>query len=303
MSSQPPGVRVPELRQLQVLVLTADELNFTRAAARLFMTQQAVSKVIRQLEREIGVALLERSTHTVRLTAAGESLVQDARQLLLLTAAAVDRAREIGDGRAGTVRVGVSPALGPGEREAVVLALRGDTSGLSVELSELRPDKAAELLRAREIDLAVVRFVPDLPSLRHAALTTTPARLYVPSGHRLAARITPVKLEELDGEQLLIWNAPGTPLTDLMIGRLRAAGVDVRPTLSPTSGMAVALSDLPDLGAVAIAPEGWQRTGRTVALPLADDVHLPLFVIWASDIPGAAVQRLRTALGHRGASG
>ncbi|MFI5843087.1 LysR family transcriptional regulator [Catenuloplanes sp. NPDC051500] len=290
---------MPELRQLQVLVLTADELNFTRAAARLFMTQQAVSKVIRQLEQEIGVALLERSTHTVRLTAAGESLVQDARQLLLLAASAVDRAREIGDGRVGTVRVGVSPALGPNEREAVVLALRGDTSGLSVELSELRPGKAAEALLAREIELAVVRFVPDLPSLEHAELRTAPARLYVPVGHRLAARTTPVTLEELDGERLLTWNAPGTPLTDLIVGRIRAAGADVRPTLSPTSGMALALSDLPDLGAVAIAPEGWQRTGRIVDLPLADAFHLPLFVIWASAAPSSAVQRLRAALSPR----
>ena len=62
---------MPELGQLRAFVAVAEELNFTRAAPRLFLGQQAVSKSIGQLERELGVMLLERTTREVRLTPAG----------------------------------------------------------------------------------------------------------------------------------------------------------------------------------------------------------------------------------------
>ena len=64
---------MPELRQLRAFVAVAEELNFTRAAERLHLGQQAVSKSVGQLERELGVALLERTTREVRLTPAGDA--------------------------------------------------------------------------------------------------------------------------------------------------------------------------------------------------------------------------------------
>ncbi|MFD5828481.1 LysR family transcriptional regulator [Lentzea sp. NPDC060358] len=287
---------MPELKQLRVLVAVADELNFTRAAAKLFMTQQAVSKVIRQVEHELGAELVARSTHAVRLTAAGESLVHDARRVLLLVAAAVDRVHEIAAARAGTVRVGVSPALGPGERDAVVDALRDRAPGLTVALNELRPEKVLTELQSREIELAVVRIAPDSPALDSAALAMTPTRLYVPAGHRLAARTTPVPAVELDGERLLVWSPPGTPLTDLIVSRLAESGAAVQPLMSLTTGMASALNDLTELAAVAIAPEGWHLPGRTVELHLAEDVLLPLVVVWPAGGSTTTVDRLRAAL-------
>lgn len=111
-----------------------------------------------------------------------------------------------------------------------------------------------------------------------------------------------MRLDELDGERLLTWNSPGTPFTDLMVGRLREAGAVVHPIMSSTSGMASALSDLPQLDAIAIAPGGWQSAGHIVELHLAEDFDLPLFVIWASGAPSSAVKRLRATLGRREAS-
>lgn len=83
---------MPELRQLRAFVAVAEELNFTRAAERLFLGQQAVSKSIRQLERELGVVLLERTTHEVRLTAAGAELLRDGRGALKAADTAFERA-------------------------------------------------------------------------------------------------------------------------------------------------------------------------------------------------------------------
>ena len=72
----------PELRHLRHFVAVAEELNFTRAAGRLYLAQQALSASIRQLERELGEPLFVRDTRRVSLTPAGETLLPRARRLL-----------------------------------------------------------------------------------------------------------------------------------------------------------------------------------------------------------------------------
>ena len=71
-----------ELRHLRSFVAVADELNFGRAAARLYLSQPALSRQISSLERLVGCELLRRSTHRVELTLAGEALLGRARELL-----------------------------------------------------------------------------------------------------------------------------------------------------------------------------------------------------------------------------
>jgi DNA-binding transcriptional LysR family regulator len=77
-----------ELRQLRYFVTLAEELHFGRAAAREHIVQSALSQQLQRLERELGVLLLERTTHYVRLSAAGAAFLIEARQIL----AQVDRA-------------------------------------------------------------------------------------------------------------------------------------------------------------------------------------------------------------------
>ncbi len=94
------------LRQLRVFLAVAEQLSFTRAADTLQLQQQTVSKTIRQLEDELGVELFERTTREVRLTAAGEALVASGRPVLAAADAAFDRARRVGTGSLGRIRVG-----------------------------------------------------------------------------------------------------------------------------------------------------------------------------------------------------
>jgi DNA-binding transcriptional LysR family regulator len=75
-------VVLPDLHRLRAFVVVAEELNFHHAAARLNMTQSPLSRVIKKLEGELGVALFHRSRHRVTLTAAGQCLVPQARALL-----------------------------------------------------------------------------------------------------------------------------------------------------------------------------------------------------------------------------
>lgn len=85
-----------ELRHLRAFVAVAEELNFSRAAERLFITQPALSRQIRNLERLLGVDLLTRSTHRVELTVAGEALLGRTRSLLGDLDAAVVTTQAVG---------------------------------------------------------------------------------------------------------------------------------------------------------------------------------------------------------------
>src|SRR5690348_16759845 len=103
------------------------------------MAQQAVSKSVAQLERSLGVELLERTTREVRLTAAGVALLEDAPSVLAAADGAFERAREVGRGLEGTIRVGASPAIGPVELAEVTTVLRDGVPDLGVSILEVRP--------------------------------------------------------------------------------------------------------------------------------------------------------------------
>jgi len=285
---------VPDLRQLRTFVALAEELSFTRAAERLFVGQQAVSKSVRQLERELGVELVERTTHDVRLTAAGAALLEAGRPALAAAEAAFAAAREAGQGLTGTIRVGVSPAVSPLDRQEVVAVLRRGAPEVSVSLLEVRPRDVRRLLRARELDLVLARTSDDAPDVDSAALRPTPAVLCVPAGHRLAGG-DPVALAQLDGERLLTWSPRGTAFTDLLLTRLAAAGAQVEPVESRVTG-STGLAELAERDAVALMPAGWPPADDVAHVALADDVTLPLLVLWPTGVPSAAVRRVRESM-------
>src|SRR5918999_4673400 len=102
-----------DLRELRYFLAVAEELNFTRAAARLHVAQQALSAAIRELEQTLAVRLFTRSTRHVALTSAGEQLVPAARRILADVGEAVQLVQQAAAGGGG--RLGVGNAIpGPG---------------------------------------------------------------------------------------------------------------------------------------------------------------------------------------------
>jgi DNA-binding transcriptional LysR family regulator len=285
-----------ELRQLRAFVAVAQELNFTRAAERLHLGQQAVSKSVRSLERELGVTLLERTTREVRLTPAGAAMLDGAVRALDAADAAVARAREVGRGDAGVVRVGVTPAVGPLERHEIVGALRAGAPGLAVSFHELRPGEVAPALRGGEVEVVVARTAAA--GVASAPLRPSPAELRVPAGHRLAGR-GPVALAELDGERLLTWSPPGTAYTETLLAAAAAAGAGMAPVEARVTGSA-SLTELAETAAVALVPRGWGDAPGTVTVALDHDVRLPLLALWRPGPEPPSVRRLRAALGGGG---
>jgi DNA-binding transcriptional LysR family regulator len=285
---------LPELRHLRVFLAVAEERNFTRAAERLHLAQQAVSKSIAQLERELGVELLERTSREVRLTGAGKALLADAPGVLAAADAAFARARGHGRGLAGSLAVGVTAAVGPGVLDHALTALRREAPALSIALREVRPREVLPKLRDRSLDLVLARSVQPEPGLEVVELPPTPAALVVPERHPLATREV-VDLAALDGERLLTWSPPGSPYTELLLELCRDAGAEVEPVETAITG-GTGLPELVALGAVALVPVRWPRVPGAVRVALAGDVTLPLVAVRAAGPATPPAARLIDAL-------
>ncbi|MFG2909003.1 LysR family transcriptional regulator [Kitasatospora sp. NPDC048286] len=154
-----------ELRQLRYFVTVAQHGSFTRAAQLLHLTQPGVSSQIRQLERELGHRLLDRSGRTVRLTPAGEAVLPHARAALASAAAAHRAAQEFGGLRRGHVRLGMvaGAALTPPSElgtfpglATTLAAFRQEHPGIDFSLAEDTTARMLTALREGRLDLAVV---------------------------------------------------------------------------------------------------------------------------------------------------
>jgi DNA-binding transcriptional LysR family regulator len=285
---------MPELRHLRVFLVVARERNFTRAAEQLHLAQQAVSKSIAQLERELGVELLERTSRDVRLTSAGEALLADAGAVVSAADAAFARARDHGRGIAGALTVGATAAVGAGVLDRAVGALRREAPALSVAIRDVRPREVAPMLRARQVDVVVARTALAAPGLDVVELPPTPAALAVPAGHRLAGEAA-VELAAIDGERLLTWSPEGTPYTDMLVERCSRAGAHVTPVESAVTGGS-GLVELAALEAVALVPASSPAVDGVVAVALRGEVTLPLLAVRAVGVLSPAVGRLLEAL-------
>jgi DNA-binding transcriptional LysR family regulator len=147
---------VPELRQLRAFVAVAEELNFTRAAERLHLGQQAVSKSVRGLERELGVDLLERTTHDVRLTQAGTASSRQAGRADRYRRSLRQGAERRPRGRGHRPRRALA-CRRSGRPRDVNRAIRDGSPRVAVSFHEVRPAEIAPRLRDRTLDLVIAR--------------------------------------------------------------------------------------------------------------------------------------------------
>jgi DNA-binding transcriptional LysR family regulator len=179
-----------ELRQLATFVAVAEEGSFTRAADRLHVVQSAVSAGVRNLEKELGVMLFDRSTHRVKLTDAGRALLPEARTTLAAAQAAKDAVDEARGGLRGTVMLGTMQAQGMRaiDLAGILAAFRAEHPAVDVEVRHVGgSSEMAHDVREGRLDLAFVALPGDGPSgLELIPLAREPIMLAVPARHPLA---------------------------------------------------------------------------------------------------------------------
>jgi DNA-binding transcriptional LysR family regulator len=185
-----------DLRQLRYFLTVAEELSFTRAAKRLNISQPPLSQQIQQLERTLGIKLLNRTSRRVELTAAGHALQTQARAILTQTEQAKQQVRFIGAGRTGKIDIGATGAI-----------LRGGLAELLAEYHSCMPDvrstihEQAPALQLKAVleyrtDVSFNRSVPSQEELASTLAWREEVLVILPKGHRLA-RLRHVPLGQL----------------------------------------------------------------------------------------------------------
>ncbi|WP_399096062.1 transcriptional regulator CynR [Streptomyces sp. BBFR2] len=195
-----------ELRHLRYLLAVAEQGNFTRAAEELHISQPTLSQQIKQLERTLGVQLLDRTGRTVRLTDAGAVYTDHARRALRDLAAAERAVHDVQDLSRGHLRLGVTPTFSAYLVGPLTAELHARHPGVRLTLAELTQDRIEAALLADELDLGIAFAGTHLPGVTATALFTETLSLVTGAPHTRAAS-GPVPVHALSEEQLALLSA------------------------------------------------------------------------------------------------
>jgi len=176
-----------ELRQLRYFVKVAETLNFSEAARSLFITQSTLSQQIRQLEDSLDTQLLNRTSHSVALTEAGEELLPYARRTLLDAELCEQRIRDLDKGLCGTLNIGVTYSFSPILTESLLTFMK-EFPKVKLKILYKPMSELMELLVSRDLDF-VLAFKPNepIPGVESHYLFQNFLAVIVPDSHPLAA--------------------------------------------------------------------------------------------------------------------
>ena len=267
---------------MRYFVAVAEERSFTRAAARLHLSQQSLSTAVKRLEAQLGTRLLERTSQRVELTAAGAALLAAAPAVL----AAMDDAVAAVHASAGELRGAVRLRYGLDSEVLVEERLTAFQAAFPEVAVQGGPgmdaDNLAVLIQG-EVD-AVLCWASAPPGLPFVDVGREQALLAMPDRHRLAA-LDRVPIAEVYAEPLVLFPRAGAPAVwDLFHGALRDPGrPDVGLQVLPVSGQRLmAARVLQGDGVCPISETLASRLTRPgiVLRPLDPPLHIPLLLVW-----------------------
>jgi DNA-binding transcriptional LysR family regulator len=192
-----------QTRRLRYFVALAEELHFSRTAARLHIAQQALSKQIRELEEAVGAQLLRRSTRMVELTPAGVVFLDAARTTLAAFDDGVEAARRLARGEAGTLRLGYVVGGALELTRPIIEEFARRHERVRLEMREYGHEDRSAGLAVGSADVAFLRPPISTPGVAQETLFVEPLLVALPLGHRLAGR-TGVSVRELVEEPITV---------------------------------------------------------------------------------------------------
>lgn len=283
-------------RLLRAFAAVADELHFTRAAARLYVAQQALSRDIRRLERELGTELFVRTTRQVSLTADGERLLPYARRVL----AACD---ELADAFRAATRPLLVDLNGVGFAHGRVLERARELAPeqeLMARYESGLTGAAAQILAGR-LDVSFGRYGGLEPATR-ARLASQfvryePMAVLLPEDHPLADRDT-VPLAALAGESVYAGAGNDRTLewTDLAARLFAGRGIAVAPPAPMVVGKEEFRRIMAKLRTPALAVVDFPSIPGSVLRPLVDPVPIsPVSLVWRKGLRHPGLDALRAA--------
>ncbi|MFF0478253.1 LysR family transcriptional regulator [Streptomyces sp. NPDC004284] len=273
-----------ELRHLRCFLAIAEESSLTRAAARLHLTQPAVSRTLAALERHLGARLVDRSTHHLALTAEGRAFQDRAAAALAAFDAAVDPARL----RHRPLRLGHAwSAFGP---YTTPLLRRWQRTHPETPLELLRIDDRTAGLARGEVDAALLRGAVEAPGLVTAELTTEKRVAALPADSPLANR-PGLTLDDLATETVVLNTVSGTTTLALWPAAARPAAT---LTVANTDDWLTAIAAGRGIGVSSASTAALHPHPGVLYRPLPDAPPLPVVLAWRDAFPHPATGALVT---------
>jgi DNA-binding transcriptional LysR family regulator len=192
-----------ELRHLRYFVAVAETENVSKAAVALHLSQPALSRQIHDLEAELKVALFERTGRNLRLTGAGEDLLAYGRRVLDQAGAFRERARAIGGGQAGVLRVGATPQTLQRLFPAIIQRFRRIMPAVELRLTEGDANALVEALRHGDLHLAFTGYQPEFGAACVPA-GAVPMLVIGDGRQRVGGRRGTIEIGELEDVPLLL---------------------------------------------------------------------------------------------------
>jgi LysR family transcriptional regulator, hca operon transcriptional activator len=223
-----------ELRHLRYFVAVAEELNFTRAAARLETAQPSLSQQIKQLEKHLGASLLTRNKRRVDLTEAGHTFLAEARDILVRTDQAVQRIRQTAGGLDVELSVAFAPAAEVKVLPKLLPLVRRKMPGLRLILHTMPTAEQKTAFANGSLDVGFLRGPLSLPGVVVEPLLEERLVIGLPSKHPLAVKKR-LSIRDLNQFPFIMISRKGSPeLHDAVLAFCEQAGL--RPPIAQRAG-------------------------------------------------------------------
>ncbi|MBD3896764.1 LysR family transcriptional regulator [Halomonas sp. ML-15] len=248
-----------ELRHLRYFCVVAEELNLTRAAARLHMAQPPLSRQIKQLESEVGADLFQRSSRGLRLTAAGQFFYEHTLQILEKVEVTTAATRRMARSKRRLFGIGFVPSVFYGQLPLLVRDLR-QKDDVELTLAELTTVQQVQALKAGRIDIGFGRLRIDDPDVEQEVLFDEPLMAALPADHPLA-NSRPTLAQLADYPLVLFPAKPRPSLADITLGLFRRQGLKVS-VAQEANELQTALSLVASEIGITLVPEQVKRVQR-----------------------------------------
>lgn len=203
------------LKQLKYFATVAEEKQITAAAKRLDIAQPPLSYQLKQLEKELGVQLIQRTSHGIRLTPAGTTLEKYAHQILDLAKITEQKVKQVNDGYLGLLRIGMTSTSGGVIPNKSLPELTASYPNVRFEIQEGNTYELLDLLHQHLIDIAVVRTPFNTEELQVRYFDSESMVAVVPSAwQNEVVGLTSLNIEKLSHLPLIVYRRFKVIITD-----------------------------------------------------------------------------------------
>lgn len=282
-----------ELRHLRYFITVAEELNFSKAALKLYTAQPSLSQQIKDLEEDVGVKLLHRTKRKVELTEEGAVFLEQARLTLAQADKAIAMARQVSQAKQQMLRIGFVPVAEMKIFPYILPNLRVQNPDLKIELLSLNNNEQMRLLKKGELDLTFTRHNFNSDEIESQFVIREPLIFILPKDH-LFAKYDRIPVKALNGIDFIIPSAEQSlTLHNAILDFAKANGIEFNIVQKADNilfninsiGIGLGCTILPGY----IAP---LTMNNTVIRPL--DIELPyldLYVSYRKDGNSVAVKK------------